>query len=53
MLYRGEAKMEVLHASWHSYPKIYGLGHKAITELLSDNVMVEEKIDGSQFSFGI
>ena len=34
------------------YPSIYNLGHKAISELLLDPVLVEEKIDGSQFSFG-
>lgn len=39
-------------ASWHSYPSIYALGHRAVTELLFDPVVVEEKIDGSQFSFG-
>lgn len=39
--------------SWHSYPKIYALGHRAITELLLDPVIVEEKVDGSQFSFGL
>ena len=38
--------------SWHSYPKICAMGHGAITELLFDDVLVEEKIDGSQFSFG-
>lgn len=38
--------------SYHSYPKIYALGHKAIAELFLDGVLVEEKIDGSQFSFG-
>lgn len=37
----------------HSYPKIYNLGHPAIAELFSDSVIVEEKIDGSQFSFGL
>jgi len=36
-----------------SYPKVYPLGHKAITDLLLDPVVVEEKIDGSQFSFGV
>lgn len=41
-----------MNTSWHSYPKIYALGHKAISELLLDDVLVEEKIDGSQFSFG-
>lgn len=39
-------------SSWHSYPSIYNLGHKAIADLLKAPVIVEEKIDGSQFSFG-
>ena len=38
--------------TWHSYPKVYALGHSAIADLLKDPVVVEEKIDGSQFSFG-
>jgi len=37
----------------HSYPKVYALGHAAIKELFFDPVSVEEKIDGSQFSFGL
>jgi hypothetical protein len=41
-----------INTSWHSYPSIYALGHKAIKELFLDDVLVEEKIDGSQFSFG-
>lgn len=40
-------------SSWHSYPKIYALGHAALTDLLADDVVVEEKVDGSQFSFGV
>ena len=39
--------------SWGSYPKVYALGHAAIGELLLDRVIVQEKIDGSQFSFGV
>lgn len=39
--------------SWHSYPSIYALGHRAIRDLLLDPVLVEEKVDGSQFSFGV
>ena len=39
--------------SWHSYPKIWALGHAGIGELLADPVVIEEKIDGSQFSFGV
>ncbi len=36
-----------------SYPKVYQLGHRAIKDLFLDEISVEEKIDGSQFSFGI
>jgi len=35
-----------------SYPKIYALGHRQIVDLLADPVVIEEKVDGSQFSFG-
>jgi hypothetical protein len=35
----------------HSYPKVYNLGHPALEALFVDPVIVEEKIDGSQFSF--
>lgn len=35
----------------HSYPSIYALGHGAISELFFDPIIVEEKVDGSQFSF--
>lgn len=34
-----------------SYSKIYNLGHKALDQLLDKPVLVEEKVDGSQFSF--
>lgn len=37
----------------HSYPSVYAIGHKAIEGLFNGPVLVEEKIDGSQFSFGI
>jgi hypothetical protein len=37
----------------NSYPSIYNLGHAAIADLLKTPVIVEEKIDGSQFSFGV
>lgn len=36
-----------------SYPKIWNMGHPAITALFSDRVVIEEKVDGSQFSFGV
>jgi len=37
----------------HSYPTVYQIGHKAITNLFAGTVVVQEKIDGSQFSFGL
>lgn len=40
-------------SSWHSFPKVWSLGHAAIFELFFDEVTVTEKIDGSQFSFGL
>jgi hypothetical protein len=39
--------------SWHSYPKSFNIGHGAVVRLCEDAVDVEEKVDGSQFSFGI
>jgi hypothetical protein len=39
--------------SWHSYSSIYNLGHRAVADLLKVPVYVEEKVDGSQFSFGL
>lgn len=35
-----------------SYSDIFTMGHKALAELFSSEVVVEEKIDGSQISFG-
>lgn len=35
-----------------SYSDIYALGHHALAELFSGEVVIEEKIDGSQISFG-
>lgn len=39
--------------SWHSYPSTFALGHRALADLLDGPVLVEEKVDGSQFSFGV
>lgn len=39
--------------SWHSFPKIYNLGHAQVQDLFKEPVLIEEKIDGSQFSFGL
>jgi len=36
-----------------SYPKVHNLGHPLITDLFSEPVVVQEKIDGSQFSFAV
>ena len=33
-----------------SYPSVYAIGHKAIIDIFRDPVLIEEKIDGSQFS---
>jgi hypothetical protein len=42
-----------MNDSWHSYPSIFAMGHRAIADLLNGPVWVEEKVDGSQFSFGV
>ena len=34
-----------------SYPKIWNLGHPRLVDLLKDPLVIQEKIDGSQFSF--
>lgn len=36
-----------------SYPSLFNLGHKLVLDVLQDEVVVQEKVDGSQFSFGI
>jgi len=40
-------------SSWHSYPSIYNIGHRALAPLMDHVLNVEEKIDGSQFSWGV
>ena len=37
----------------NSYPSVYAIGHKVIHGLFKGEVTVEEKVDGSQFSFGV
>lgn len=39
--------------SWRSYPNIYALGHRAVKDIFSVPTIIEEKVDGSQFSFGL
>jgi len=35
-----------------SYAKVFAIGHPQITDIFKEDVIAEEKIDGSQFSFG-
>lgn len=37
----------------NSYATVYQLGHREVEEIFQDSVQVEEKVDGSQFSFGL
>lgn len=37
----------------HSYPSIFNFGHRMVLGLLQEPVYVQEKVDGSQFSFGL
>lgn len=37
----------------HSYPSIFNMGHRMVLDLLKEPVYVQEKVDGSQFSFGL
>lgn len=37
----------------HSYSSPLALGHKLLAELFDGPVIVQEKVDGSQFSFGV
>lgn len=39
-------------SSWTNYGKLYQLGHPSISDLFLGPVVIEEKVDGSQFSFG-
>lgn len=43
---------EIPRSVMRNYGKVYNLGHRAIADLLKGPVIVEEKVDGSQFSFG-
>jgi hypothetical protein len=36
-----------------SYPSIYNLGHRAVADIFNEPVLVQEKVDGSQISFGL
>lgn len=43
----------VIEIPIYSYPNIFAIGHRAIAEIFNSPVQIEEKIDGSQFSFGV
>jgi hypothetical protein len=43
----------VLVNAWHSYPKVWNLGHPRLDTLFMGDVVIQEKYDGSQFSFGV
>lgn len=45
--------MDITIPSWHSYGKIWALGHRNVKVIFDGNVVIEEKIDGSQWSFGV
>lgn len=36
-----------------TYPKVYALGHRSVKNIFEGCYSIEEKIDGSQFSFGL
>jgi hypothetical protein len=42
-------------SSWHSYPKIYAVGHAVLRkrQFFTEELQLEAKCDGSQFSFGV
>lgn len=37
----------------HSYPKLYNIGHRAVEDIFNEEVLIQEKVDGSQISFGM
>ena len=39
--------MDIHQSSWHSYSKIYAIGHPQVKDLFEGNVTIEEKLDGS------
>ena len=43
----------IADTSWHSYPKIDSLSSYDSVYLFDGPVVVQEKVDGSQFSFGV
>lgn len=44
--------MSGTQGSWTTYPKVWNFGHPQVRNIFEDIVHVQEKVDGSQFSFG-
>lgn len=44
---------QAIGTSWHTYPKIWNVGNIELNTFFNESVQVEEKVDGSQFSFGV
>lgn len=40
-------------SAWHSYPKVFAIGHPQLDGIFDGPVLIEEKIDGSQIGFGV
>lgn len=36
-----------------AYPKVHNLGHPEVRDIFNGEVVIQEKVDGSQFSFGV
>ena len=36
-----------------SYSKVHTFGHREVRDILDGNIVIQEKVDGSQFSFGL
>jgi hypothetical protein len=49
----GDGRMGTATDRLHSYPKVWNMGHPAIKDLFAGPVAVQEKVDGSQFTFGV
>lgn len=47
------SQTEVVSTSWHTYPSPRALGHASVLSILQNEVVIEEKVDGSQMSFGV
>lgn len=45
--------MECNAVGLRSYPSLFTVGHRALDGLFDSRVVVQEKIDGSQLSFGV